>query len=178
MGGWGSRGGLRGRKRDLWEGGHRVPGIIRYPRAVQQNVKVWQTPTSTWDFASTMLDAMGVQDTAFRDGESLMPLLSSATPQSWRRTKPLGFCSVRQGDIADPKTGTSCTSVAWLVGDVKLMATRSNSGRIVAKGFYNVSNSEFQELSVDSATRRRMMSDVFNWANSVVQEAKALWCVF
>ena len=30
----GSAGPLRGRKRDVWEGGHRVPGIISWPQMV------------------------------------------------------------------------------------------------------------------------------------------------
>ena len=34
MAGAGSAGPLRGRKRDVWEGGHRVPGIVSWPAVV------------------------------------------------------------------------------------------------------------------------------------------------
>eukprot|EP01050_Picozoa_sp_SAG11_P006393 SAG11_NODE_494_length_8948_cov_2.882699_3_plen_160_part_00 len=39
----GSAGGLRGRKRDVWEGGHRVPGIISWPAMIKGPARqVWQ----------------------------------------------------------------------------------------------------------------------------------------
>ena len=84
--GAGSAGPLRGRKRDVWEGGHRVPGIISWPAVVSgPSPRVsWDTVVST-DFMATILDVLGVQrpaaqrDWAF-DGVSVLPILRGEVP--------------------------------------------------------------------------------------------------
>ncbi|GDY18791.1 arylsulfatase [Verrucomicrobiota bacterium] len=67
---------LRGYKADAWEGGHRVPFIVRWPGVVKAggvcNQLVYQA-----DFLRTFADVFGVKlpDTAGEDSFSLMPLL-------------------------------------------------------------------------------------------------------
>eukprot|EP00049_Salpingoeca_infusionum_P017279 m.352374 g.352374 ORF g.352374 m.352374 type:complete len:540 (-) comp16501_c0_seq1:365-1984(-) len=75
----GSAGLLRGRKRDMWEGGHRVPGLVSWPRQVTQNRVSWW-PTVTMDFLPTVMDVLGVdrpesQQGWGMDGRSILPLL-------------------------------------------------------------------------------------------------------
>ena len=79
-GGAGSAGPLRGRKRDVWEGGHRVPGIVSWPAVVGDTTRVSWDPVVTMDFHATILDVLGVQRPAAQrgwayDGVSMMPLL-------------------------------------------------------------------------------------------------------
>eukprot|EP00055_Hartaetosiga_balthica_P007453 m.25605 g.25605 ORF g.25605 m.25605 type:complete len:548 (+) comp5782_c0_seq2:46-1689(+) len=75
----GSAGPLRGRKRDIWEGGHRVPGIVHWPAVVTDNYESWDTVVST-DFLATIMDVMNIsrptsqQYWAF-DGMSILPIL-------------------------------------------------------------------------------------------------------
>jgi arylsulfatase A-like enzyme len=81
-GGAGSAGPLRGRKRDVWEGGHRVPGVISWPAVVAGGAGgrvSWDTVT-TMDFMATVMDVLGVsrppsQASWAFDGVSVLPLL-------------------------------------------------------------------------------------------------------
>lgn len=67
---------LRGYKADAWEGGHRVPFMVRWPGVVKAgsvcNQLVYQA-----DFIRTFADVFGVKlpDNAGEDSFSLMPLL-------------------------------------------------------------------------------------------------------
>ena len=84
-GGAGSAGPLRGRKRDVWEGGHRVPGIISWPAVVAGPPRTSWSPVVSYDFMATLLDVLQVQrppaqrDWAF-DGVSVMPILRGVEP--------------------------------------------------------------------------------------------------
>ena len=69
---------LRGSKGYLWEGGIRVPLIIRWPGKVDKET-LSSEPVVTMDFVPTFLDAAGVDYAreAF-DGETLMPVLKQS----------------------------------------------------------------------------------------------------
>ena len=56
----GSAGPLRGRKRDVFEGGHRVPGIISWPSVVKGN-RVSNDTLITSDFLPTVMEILGVE---------------------------------------------------------------------------------------------------------------------
>jgi len=83
----GSSGRLRGRKRDIWEGGHRVPGIISFPRMIKRNREVWDATVTTMDFLPTVMEILGVdrpenQREWALDGQSLVPLMmGEAVPE-------------------------------------------------------------------------------------------------
>ena len=86
----GSAGPYRGRKRDLYEGGVRVPGVMVWPAKIKQPIKT-DTPCVTSDYLPTVLDALGVQHpepSHTLDGVSLMPLIEG---KGMERTKHLGF---------------------------------------------------------------------------------------
>lgn len=79
-GGAGSAGVLRGRKRDVWEGGHRVPGIISWPAVVQSAARVSWNTVVTMDFLATVMEVLDVQRPESQknwhfDGVSVMPIL-------------------------------------------------------------------------------------------------------
>lgn len=67
---------LRGYKSDAWEGGHRVPFIVRWPGIVNPGGTCGQLVHQA-DFLRTFADALGVSlpDGAGEDSFSLMPLL-------------------------------------------------------------------------------------------------------
>lgn len=75
----GNAGVLRGRKRDIFEGGHRVPGIISYPPLVSGAHESWETVV-THDFLPTVMEMLSVKRPAAQadwalDGQSILPLL-------------------------------------------------------------------------------------------------------
>ena len=83
-----SRVGLRGQKSNVWEGGHRVPGIVRWPGKVAAGTHS-DVPISGIDFLPTICDINGI-DLPNRniDGQSIAPLLLG-TPEAFQRKQPL-----------------------------------------------------------------------------------------
>ncbi len=67
---------LRGYKSDAWEGGHRVPFIVRWPGRVKPS-SVCDQLVHQADLLATFADVLGatMPDTAGEDSVSLMPLL-------------------------------------------------------------------------------------------------------
>ncbi|MEO0445531.1 MAG: sulfatase [Verrucomicrobiota bacterium] len=70
---------LRGAKGWLYEGGIRVPMIVRWPGAGKKGV-ICDEPVISTDFFPTILDMIGVDETLHEiDGKSFTPLLSGKT---------------------------------------------------------------------------------------------------
>lgn len=110
--GRGSSGGLRGRKRDLHEGGIRVPGIARYPGKILPGTTC-DTPVIGSDMFPTMLGLAGVEPPKDRvlDGVNVLPALTGAQPQV-ERPQPL-FWRLLMAPNA---------KIAMRVGDWKILA--------------------------------------------------------
>jgi len=109
--GRGSTGGLRGRKRSIYEGGIRVPGIVRWPG----KTKPGSTSSSVVigsDIFSTVCQIAGVAEPNDRviDGGSIVPVLNGG---SVTRARPLYWRCF----IAPEKVKT-----AMRIGDWKIVA--------------------------------------------------------
>ena len=82
---------LRGGKKELWEGGLRVPCIIEWPAVIKKAVV--KTPCSTLDIAPTIIDLLdlpGDSLVAPVDGESVSPIfLGAEMPE--RRSIPIAM---------------------------------------------------------------------------------------
>jgi arylsulfatase A-like enzyme len=97
-----SRGPLRGMKRDLYEGGIRVPTIARWPARIQPGRKsdfAW----AFWDFLPTACELAGVKPPAGIDGVSIVPTLLGQTQKPhdylyWEFHEGGFHQAVRQGD--------------------------------------------------------------------------------
>lgn len=70
-----SYGPLDGIKRDVWEGGIRVPTIVRWPARIKANQSD-DTPTAFHDWLPTFAQMAGVPAPANTDGVSLLPILT------------------------------------------------------------------------------------------------------
>jgi arylsulfatase A-like enzyme len=87
----GRSGMFKGRKRSLYEGGVRVPGVMVWPSVVEPSVV--EAPVVTSDYMPTIMDVLGIgcsEKFNVLDGESVLPLLKG---EEWKRSKPLGFAS-------------------------------------------------------------------------------------
>jgi uncharacterized sulfatase len=73
----GSTGGLKGMKATTWEGGIRVPFIIRYPEKLGRGIEV-QVPCWSPDILPTILSLSGLDPVIDRvlDGEDITPVLN------------------------------------------------------------------------------------------------------
>ncbi len=108
----GSAGPLRDKKGSVYEGGIRVPGILRWPGKVKPGT-VMDAPVSSVDFLPTVCALTGIAPPADRvlDGANMLPLLDGAPVE--RRT-PLYWHFNR---------ATGGPQVAMRIGDWKLLAT-------------------------------------------------------
>ncbi|XP_011733360.1 steryl-sulfatase isoform X1 [Macaca nemestrina] len=79
----GSNGIYKGGKANNWEGGIRVPGILRWPRVIQAGQKI-DEPTSNMDIFPTVAKLAGapLPEDRIIDGRDLMPLLEGKSQHS------------------------------------------------------------------------------------------------
>jgi len=96
----GSTGYLRGRKRSLFEGGVRVPGLLVWPAEIQHPRQV-AIPCCTSDYLPTVLEILGLDvdpSAGSMDGVSLLPLIEGTMQD---RPRPIGFESGKQIALID-----------------------------------------------------------------------------
>jgi len=96
----GSAGPLRGRKRDLFEGGIRVPGLLVWPARIKEP-RVTDVPCCTSDYLPTILEVLGLKPQEHPlplDGVSLLPLIEGRMTE---RPRPIGFQSAGQLALID-----------------------------------------------------------------------------
>ncbi|MFK7830699.1 MAG: sulfatase [Congregibacter sp.] len=101
----GETAGLRGKKRFLFEGGIRVPGILRYPAKIRAR-QVFDAPVTALDLFPTLAETLSAEtdESVPIDGQSLWPLLTNHTlnrekPLYWSIPTPDGMeFAVRDGD--------------------------------------------------------------------------------
>lgn len=101
----GETAGLRGKKRFLFEGGIRVPGIVRYPQRIKAG-RIEDQPVTALDVFPTLAHWMDVDiDSAVPiDGQTLWPLIDGEDftrqqPLYWSIPTPDGMeFAVRDGD--------------------------------------------------------------------------------
>lgn len=105
----GQTAGLKGRKRDLYEGGVRVPGILEWPAGVGTSGRVVTAPAVTSDYLPTVLAAAGLEVPADRplDGVDLLPVLRGERKE---RGAGIGFSFAGQD--------------AWVTDDWKVIRPR------------------------------------------------------
>lgn len=75
-----SYGMMDGIKRDCWEGGMRVPALVRWPARIPKG-QVSLQPGQFHDWLATLADAAGVPVPARSDGVSLLPTLTGHADQ-------------------------------------------------------------------------------------------------
>lgn len=111
---------FRGLKRDIYEGGHHVPFIIRWPGLTQPG-QTSDALVSQIDIMATLASYLGFElpDNAAEDSHDLMPLLdgqSDRVRQSHVHNTSADRYAIRDGDwlLIDAKNGyTGRSSKAW-----------------------------------------------------------------
>ncbi len=74
--GSGNTGGYRGRKASVYEGGHRVPGVIKFPKMIAPN-QTSDVAVMGMDFFPTFIEMAGGESCKKSDGVSLVNFLTS-----------------------------------------------------------------------------------------------------
>lgn len=114
-----SSGPLRGLKRDLWEGGHRVPFLVRWPGVVPAG-RVSDALTSQVDIMATIAAATGfaLASGVAEDSHDLLPVWEGAAESPRRAIVHSTFAdgyAVREGSwvLIAKKTGAVTPVPAW-----------------------------------------------------------------
>lgn len=116
-----SSGELRGAKRDLWEGGHRVPFIARWPGKIKAGTTS-ETIISHVDLFATAAAIIGhpVVPDAAEDSFNILPALLGETPAKAVRPATIhhglnGSLAIRQGDwvFIDAPSGDGNREPTW-----------------------------------------------------------------
>jgi arylsulfatase A-like enzyme len=110
-----SSGPLRGIKRDLYEGGIRVPAIARWPGVITPS-QVSGQPWAFWDFLPTVAEIAGVTPPAAIDGISILPALKgkplAGRPYFYWEFHEKGFTqAVRLGDWKGVRRGAAANPI-------------------------------------------------------------------
>ena len=98
-----SNGTLRGLKRDLYEGGIRVPMVVKWSNVVAEGSRT-EHISAFWDFLPTVADIVGDKQVVNTDGISYLPTLQGDTTQEkhshlyWEFHENNGTLAIRQGD--------------------------------------------------------------------------------
>jgi len=95
---------FKGGKRDIYEGGHRVPFLMRWPKVITAGTRV-DEPVCQVDYLATIADIVGAEipDEAAEDSYSLYPLMSSNADGEYDTNRALihhsftGYMAIRQG---------------------------------------------------------------------------------
>ncbi len=107
-----SNGILRGFKRDLYEGGTRVPLIARWPGKIKPGT-VSSHVSAFWDFLPTMAELTDQSHSGATDGVSMLPTLLGTADQEnheylyWEFHERKGRVAIRKGDWKGVRYNTS-----------------------------------------------------------------------
>lgn len=95
---------LRGRKRDLYEGGIRVPSLIVFPSQLKGGVRTNHI-AGTVDYLPSIVEWLNLPQPNYElDGESLVPFLKNST----KRNKPMVFAVQEQGAVIEQQYKLVC----------------------------------------------------------------------
>ncbi len=99
-----SNGKLRGKKRDLYEGGIRVPFIAKWPEKIPAG-QVSDHVSSFWDFMATTCDVAQVSSCPANDGISYLPSMAGDTAGQKQHDYLYWEFNERQGPIQAIRQG-------------------------------------------------------------------------
>ena len=119
----GSAGPFRGRKRSLFEGGVRVPGLVEWPGHVTPGT-VTDYPAVTSDYLPTMLEVLGLAmpDGRPLDGVSFLPVLRDARQE---RPAPIAFETLGKAGSVETRNSPA---TALVENRYKLLTDFSGAG--------------------------------------------------
>ena len=118
-----STAGLRGFKGSVYEGGMRVPTVVRFPGKVKPGATT-EAPGYFADWFPTLCSAAGLQAPANLDGDNLLPVLEGGTPGArkpmvWTYAEYGGQVVVRLGNYKVLRRGLATKEPGdWEVYDI------------------------------------------------------------
>lgn len=98
-----SRGGFRGGKRDIYEGGHRVPFFIRWPKGIEKPGREYDGLVGQVDLLATIAEIVGVEmpDQAAEDSCSFASVLAAGEAELYKRLPLINHAANGQFSVTD-----------------------------------------------------------------------------
>ncbi len=171
---WGSAGPLRGMKLDVYEGGIRVPGLLRWPGRTRAG-QVISEPISGVDVLPTLCAAAGLAAPGDLDGVSILPALQG---KPLRRNRPLYWHYYNA--LSRPKAALRAGS--WKILGIPDRATPRPSG-----GAFNAAEDmryikeahlaefELYDLAADPAERNDLAAREPNRKRALAEQLVAVY---
>ena len=153
---------LRGYKSDAWEGGHRVPFIVRWPKVVEPGSENHQLVHQA-DWIATMSDVFDspLSENEGEDSFSLIPLLKGGNKPIRENSVSCsirGIPSIRQGDW---KLVLAKGSGGWTKGDAETSVQ-----------LYNLSN-DIAEANNLAAAQPDKVTELSNQLEQLIVEGRS-----
>ena len=168
---------LRGGKGQLYEGGVRVPFIVRWPVQVKAG-SVCTAPIHVVDLFPTFMELAGgeIQEKQILDGVSIMPLLKQSVPH------PRNAIFSHHPEYVVAYAKTPCSMIRK--GNYKLIhyfgdyleptGPAPRSGSLSGK-FILGSRTELYNLKQDPSEARNLINDMPEKANELMNDLKTWW---
>ncbi len=160
----GHTGGYRGHKGSVYEGGHRVPGIVKYPGAIAAN-QLCDQPVIGMDLYPTFVELAGGNSEADHiDGVSLTSLFTGATTLPKRN---LFWASGTQVAMRDCE--------GWKLVAMKNKAGRDKTGDYKSIELFDLGTDQFEQTNIaDQHTERvaKMLESIEEWEQDVNKSNK------
>ena len=164
--------GFRGRKRDLYEGGIRVPGIIEWPAMINSN-RVSDYAVVSSDLLPTVCDIVDINVPSDRtiDGESILPLIRQQKPT---RNKTIAWA------YHIPNGNFNAVYNAAISGDRYKVHATYKSGSIRSAELYDLISDPFETTDISSKypqVLRDYKDQLDTWKESVYGSAQEVGCL-
>lgn len=132
--------GLRGRKSNLWEGGHRVPGIFTWPERIEPG-SISHEPISGIDLLPTVCELLEIPTPAGKhiDGTSILPLLEGQS-ETLVRHQPLYWFFYRLNPAVAVREGK------WSLLSFTNDSDRPKTHRLIRDDMPHIKNSTLEEF--------------------------------
>ncbi|HEX6961610.1 MAG TPA: arylsulfatase [Lacipirellula sp.] len=123
--------GLRGRKGDVYEGGLRVPLVVRWPGVTQQGSQT-DAVAAMWDLLPTLCEAAGAETPKPIDGLSLVSVLKDPSSKLnreylyWEFPNRSGQQAVRMGNWKGVRTDLAKGPQRWQLYDLSVDETEAH----------------------------------------------------
>jgi arylsulfatase A-like enzyme len=150
----GTTNGLRGRKRSLFEGGVRVPALVKWPAKIKKPRSVDIACTTT-DYLPTILEILGISvNNMDLDGISLVPILEQTMKC---RPEPIGFIHDQQ--------------VALVGNQYKLISQNQGESYLL----FNLADDPAEEFDLADSLpelKEQMIAELQVWINRIQNKHK------
>jgi len=157
---FGSTGPFDGFKRDVFEGGMRVPTFVRWPARVNGG-QTDDSPSQFHDWMATLADAAGARVPAESEGVSLLPRWNGESAASARPSLvysqyefPWGGLTAAFREFEARKSPVRGLQQMMRVGDYVALRTRIREGNARTR-LYNVVSDPFQKKDLSSLAEQK-----------------------